>query len=144
MLPVRRTSIYVQAYDGHSYSGWNTYVDLSVAGANAAPTVNTPAGVNVAASSGQSFQFSTLFSGSDAENDTLTYYLYDSNTAANSGHFVVNGNIVPAQTIYEVTAAQLAQTSFVAGASGTADDIYVQAFDGHTYSGWNTSVHLFV
>ena len=67
------------------------------------------------------FQFSSLFAGSDAENDALTYYLYDSNAAGNSGHFVVNGNIVPAQTIYQVTAAQLAQTTFVAGAAGTSD-----------------------
>ena len=37
---------------------------------------------------------------------------------------------VPAQTIYALTAAQLAQATFVAGAAGTSDDIYVQAYDG--------------
>jgi Ca2+-binding RTX toxin-like protein len=140
--------IYVEAFDGKVYSGWNTHVNLSVpaaaSGQNTAPTVTTPSGVNVGASAGQSFQFSSLFVANDAEIDTLTYHLYDSNTAANSGHFVVNGNAVPTQTIYQVTAAQLAQTSFVAGASGTADDIHVEAFDGHAYSGWNTYVHLFV
>ena len=70
------------------------------------------------ASPAQSFQFSSLFTGNDADGNALTYYLYDSNTAANSGHFVVNGKEVPAQTIYKVTAAQLAQTTFVAGANG--------------------------
>ena len=54
------------------------------------------------ASPRQSFQFSSLFTGNDADGDALTYYLYDSNTAANSGHFVVNGKEVPAQTIYQV------------------------------------------
>jgi hypothetical protein len=104
-----------------------------VATSNAAPTVSTPSGTSVTASSaGQVFQFSSLFVGNDADNDVLTYYLYDSNTAANSGHFVVNGNIVPAQTIYQVSGAELAQTTFVAGASGVTDDIYVQAFDGRT------------
>jgi Ca2+-binding RTX toxin-like protein len=140
-------AIYVQAFDGKAYSGWNTYVNVSVPASvaqNTAPTVTTPSGVNVAASAGQSFQFSNLFAGHDAENDTLTYYLYDNNVAANSGHFVVNGNTVPAQTIYQLTAAQLAQTSFVAGSAGTADDAFVQAFDGHVYSGWNTYVHVYV
>lgn len=119
-------------------------MNVSVATPNTAPTVSTPAGVNVAASAGQSFQFSSLFAGNDTDNDALTYYLYDSNAAANSGHFVVNGNIASAQTIYEVTAAQRAQTSIVAGASRTADDMYVEAFDGRVYSGWNTCVHLYV
>jgi hypothetical protein len=137
--------IYVEAFDGQLYSGWNTHVNVAVGAAqNTAPTVSTPAGTNLAATSGQSFQVSSLFTGSDADHDTLTYYLYDANTAANSGHFVVNGNAVPAQTIYGVTAAQLAQTTFVAGASGTSDDIYVEAYDGHQYSGWNSQVHIFV
>jgi hypothetical protein len=26
----------------------------------------------------------------------------------------------------------------------TTEDIYVEAFDGQLYSGWNTSVHVFV
>ena len=135
--------IYVQAYDGHSYSGWNTYVNLNVAGTNAAPTVTTPAGANVNASSAaQVFQLSSLFAGSDAEDDALTYYLYDDNPAG--GHFVVDGNIVPARTVYQLSATQLAQTIFVAGAAGTSDKIYVQAYDGHSYSGWNTYVNLSV
>ena len=137
--------IYVQTYDGKVYSGWNTHLNLSVPGLaqNHAPTVSTPSGVNVTATStGQVFQFSSLFTGNDADGDALTYYLYDSNTAANSGHFVVNGAIVPAQTIYQVTAAQLAQTTFVAGANGVIDDIYVQTYDGKAYSGWNTHVNL--
>ena len=87
-------------------------------------------------------QLSALFSGRDLDGDTLSYYVYNSNTAANSGHVVVGGNMVPAQTITAMTAAQLAQATFVAGAAGTYDDILVQAFDGKAYSGWNSSVHV--
>ena len=39
---------------------------------------------------GQSLQASGLFSATDADNDTLTYNLYDNTSAANSGHFAVN------------------------------------------------------
>ncbi|MES2194701.1 MAG: M10 family metallopeptidase C-terminal domain-containing protein [Pseudomonadota bacterium] len=137
--------ILVQAFDGKAYSGWNASVHVSSPVSNAAPTISLPSGANVTASNpGQSIAFSSLFAGNDVNGDTLTYYLYDSNAAASSGHWVVNGTIVAAQTIYQVTAAQLAQTSFVAGAAGTADDILAQAFDGKAYSGWNANVHVSV
>ncbi|MDB5582492.1 MAG: Peptidase M10/serralysin-like protein, partial [Bradyrhizobium sp.] len=134
--------LYAQTFDGRAYSGWNAHVSVSVT-QNTAPTVSLPSGTAVAATAGQSLSASSLFSGSDANGDTLTYLVYDSNAAANSGHFVVGGNTVAAQTIYQMTAAQLAQTSFVAGAAGTTDYLYVEAFDGHTYSGW-TEFHVFV
>jgi hypothetical protein len=137
-------NIYVEDFDGNTYSGWNTHVNVSVA-QYTPPTVNFPSGTSVTASTaGQALQFSTLFSGSDSNGAPLTYYLYDTNAAANSGHFVVNGTIVPANTIYQVSAAQLAQTTFVAGAAGTSDDIYVEDFDGNTYSGWNAHVNVSV
>jgi hypothetical protein len=36
-----------------------------------------------------------------------------------------------------VTAAQLAQVTFVAGGPGTSDDLNVKVFDGHTYTNWS-------
>ena len=38
----------------------------------------------------------------------------------------------------------LLAATFVAGAAGSTDDIFVQAYDGIAYSGWNAGVHLFV
>jgi hypothetical protein len=131
--------IYVEAYDGKAYSGWNAGIHVAV---NTPPQVNLLSSASVSTNAGQTLSVSSLFSGSDADGDTLTYYLYDANPAANSGHFVVSGNVVPAQTITPVTAAQLAQATFVTGATGTSDDIYVEAFDGKAYSGWNAGVHV--
>jgi hypothetical protein len=134
-----------EAFDGVNYSGWNSSVHVTVAGAaNHAPTVSLLAGSSSHPSAGQSLQLSSLFSGSDVDGNALSYFVYDSNSAANSGHFVVGGNTVAAQTITPMSAAQLATATFVAGAAGTADDIYVEAFDGQLYSGWNSSVHVFV
>ncbi|MGY8706275.1 M10 family metallopeptidase C-terminal domain-containing protein [Bradyrhizobium sp. 18BD] len=131
--------LYVKAYDGQVYSGngYYSYFHVNTTGANGvdhAPVVTVPQMV-ISATSGQTFAASSLFSASDADNDPLTYYLYDDSASASSGHFVVNGTIVPAQTAYIVTAAQLAQTTFVAGSSGTSDDLYVKAYDGQAYSG---------
>jgi hypothetical protein len=80
-------------------------------------------------------QLSKLFSAADADNDTLTYLFYDSTPGG--GHFVVNGMEQPANHTINVTAAQLAQTTFVTGHNGTDDHLLVGATDGHAFSGWS-------
>jgi Calx-beta domain/Subtilase family len=133
----------VMVYDGHTYSGNTSFsqFSVSVAGVNHAPVVTIPQ-ANVAASAGQVFAASGLFSASDIDNDVLTYFLYDATAGANSGHFEVNGSAVPAQTVVALSAAQVAQTTFVAGMPGSNDDFQVMAYDGHDYSG-NTSFSHF-
>ena len=108
---------------------------------NHAPVVTIPQ-ANVSASAGQVFSASSLFSVSDIDNDVLTYFLYDATAGANSGHFEVNGSAVPEQTVVALSASQIAQTTFVAGTSGSNNDFQVMAYDGHDYSG-NTSFSHF-
>jgi Tol biopolymer transport system component len=125
----------VMAYDGHSNSNNTNWNELHVnAGPNQAPQINFPNGANVAASAGQSLAASSLWVGTDAEHDVLTYYVCDNTTAANSGHFVVDGSALQGGTVYTLTADQYAHTSFIAGASGASDDILVMAYDGHSNS----------
>ena len=78
------------------------------------------------------------------DGNTLTYYVYDASAAANSGSVKIGGTTVAAGTITAMTAAQFAQATFVSGAAGSADDIFVQTFDGQAYSGWNAGVHVAV
>ena len=52
---------------------------------NHAPVVTVPS-ANVSASAGQTIAASSLFSVTDADNDVLTYFLYDG--TSNGGHFV--------------------------------------------------------
>jgi hypothetical protein len=99
--------------------------------ANHAPAVTVPS-ASVSASAGQSLQASSLFTATDADNDALTYRIYDGTWSSNSGHFVVNGTVVPAGWIITLTAAQWAQTTFVAGT--VADEVYAQANDGKVLS----------
>jgi hypothetical protein len=137
--------LYVRAFDGQEYSnnGTYSYFHVNTTSPDHAPVVTIPATV-VAASAGESLAASSLFSATDADGDTLTYTLYDDSAAANSGYFDVNGTIVPADTAYSITAAQLAQTTFVAGAAGTSDDLYVRAFDGQEYSNNGTYSYFHV
>jgi hypothetical protein len=121
----------VGATDGHTFSGWsNLHVDGPV---NHAPTVTVPNPI-VQATAGQSLQMSSLFTATDADNDTLTYAFYDA--TAGGGHFEVNGVAQAANQIFAVTAADLANTTFVPDVNA-ADDLLVGANDGHTFSGWS-------
>jgi hypothetical protein len=131
----------VMAYDGQAYSGNTSFshFDVSVPSIEQPPVVTIPS-ANVSASAGQVFAASSLFSVSDPSGGPLTYFLYDG--TANGGHFVVNGVVEPAQTVVALSAAQLAQTTFVAGAAGSSDALAVMAYDGQAYSG-NTSFSQF-
>jgi hypothetical protein len=141
--------LFVIAYDGKALSGTDyTEFHVNVAGAvaatNHAPVLTVPS-TNVAATAGQMIAASSLFSATDADGDALFYYLFDNTPAANSGHFAVNGTTVAAGTPYKIAAAELVQTTFVAGAAGASDDLFVIAYDGQALSGTQyTEFHVFV
>jgi uncharacterized Zn ribbon protein len=115
----------VQISDGDAVSAVS---DLHVNVApNHAPVLTVPS-ANVSASAGQSLQLSSLFSATDADNDALTYFFVDDTTSG--GHFEVNGTVKAAGDVFSLTAAQLAQTVFVAGPTGSSDHLIVQISDG--------------
>jgi len=88
---------------------------------------------NTTATRGDSFAASSLFAVSDAENDAITKYaLWDA--AGDTGYWLVNGVVESDGVEIDVTAAQLAQTSFQS-ASG-ADHLWVRAFDGTLWGAW--------
>jgi hypothetical protein len=101
--------ISMQLTDGHAASE-NLVLSVNV---NHAPVVAV-ASPNVPAVAGQVLQASSLFSATDADDDAVGYYVVDYTPDANSGHFVVNGTAVAAQTVTLVSAAQLAGPTFVA------------------------------
>jgi hypothetical protein len=107
---------------------------------NHAPVLSVPASA-ITANAGKTLQVSSLFSASDADNDALTYYFYDSSPAADSGHFVLNGTPVAANTSFGVSAAELAGLTFVTGAEGASDDLSMQLSDGHAVSALGT-IHI--
>jgi hypothetical protein len=130
------------AYDGKAFSNHaEIHVNVSAV-TNHAPVLTAPS-ANVSATAGQSIAASSLFSGTDADGDALTYYLYNSTTAGNSGHFSVNGTTVQNGTIYAVSEAQLALTTFVAGSMGANDDLVLTAYDGKAFSN-HVEFHILV
>ncbi len=121
--------LFVNVYDGSMFSGPQEF-HVNVP-ANQAPTVTAP---NQMATIGQVFNASSLFSANDADGDSLLYFFYDSSPAPTSGHFEINGVVQAANTTFAVTAAQLAQTTFVAGTTA-GDDLFVNVWDHSAFSG---------
>ena len=134
--------LYVMVYDGQDYSGNTSFTKFQVtATANHAPVVTVPSSV-VSTTAGHVLSLSSLFSVTDADSDTLTYFLYEGTTGPNSGHFMINGAAVANQTVVALGINQLSQATFVAGSPGATDDLYVMAYEGQSYSG-NTSFTKF-
>jgi serralysin len=121
----------VRAFDGKAWSDW-TFFHVT---APDQPPVVTPR--NVSAGQNVSLAASSLFSVTDADHDPITaYQFFDNSAASNSGHFIVNGVAKATGTIIDVSASQLAQTSFHTGTA--PDSISVRAFDGVAWSAWTS------
>ena len=125
--------LWVRANDGFDWSAWeefhvNAPVDQKpvVSGSDASVPLNS------------SVLLTSLFSVSDPEHDPIVQYeFWDSNPAATSGHFAINGTPQAAGQAIDVQAAQLDQTSFVTGTAAGVDQIWERAFDGWLWSDWH-------
>ena len=122
--------LWVRAFDGFDWSEWKEFhVNAPV---EARPVVTAP---DFAASHNQNIAASALFSVTDGDGDAITkYQFWDSTTDPASGHWVVNGMVQGTNQAIDVTAAQLAQTTFQSGSG--SDDLWVRAFDGFDWSEW--------
>lgn len=81
------------------------------------------------ATHGQNIAVSSLFSVTDADNDTITAYQFWDDTAdPASGHWVVGGVAQPAGQWIDMTPAQFASATFQSGSG--SDDLFVRAYDG--------------
>ena len=63
------------------------------------------------------------------------YEFWDSTSDASSGHWVLNGVATQSNVAIEVTAAELASTSFQSGSG--SDQLWVRAYDGFQWSRWS-------
>ena len=103
--------------------------------ANHAPVLTlTPP--NVSATAGQVLQAANLFGATDAEDDPLTYYLYDATPAANSGHFVVNGTVDVGPDRYPGDPGASWRRPASSGRHRHLRRSSVLAYDGKAFSPW--------
>jgi len=126
-------TVHIRAYDGFAWSApdngaWSPFT-VSVP-PNHAPVVAT---APMAASHSQTIALSSLITVSDSDSDPITkYQLWDGVSDPLSGHFVINGVAQAERSILEITASQVAQTSFVTGI--VSDTLQIRAYDGGAWS----------
>jgi Peptidase M10 serralysin C terminal/Matrixin len=124
--------LWVQAFDGYAWGGWQSF------------TVNPPAEVPPAvAVSDRSIapdavvSAASLLSASDLNNDAIALYELRDSTAG-GGEFRVSGVAQDINQSILVMANQLATTDFHAGSAGASDLIWARASDGTNWGQWQS------
>jgi len=83
----------------------------------------------------RTFLASSLFSVTDADGDFIAkYQVFDSTSDPSSGYWAINGVAQGSNVAIDVTAAQLASTTFQSGSG--SDDLWVRANDGTAWGAW--------
>jgi hypothetical protein len=126
-------TLWVQAFDGISWSTWKSFAVLPPQ--NNAPVVtvnNLTPGKTMSSIAGAS-----LFSVSDADGDAVTQYRFFDGTLGNGRFLLDGGEQVEHQNI-TINAADLADFSYRTSTTGTGDTLWVQAFDGTAWGAWKS------
>ena len=119
--------ITIQSFNGSAWSAAQT-ATITVA---PPPTVNTH---NASISAGQTIAGSSLIgSVTDPAGNAIAQYSF-MNSGADGGQLELNGKAVAAGAWVTISAAQLAQLSYVGGSSSGADSVSIKAYDGHVWS----------
>ncbi|CAN7258582.1 hypothetical protein LJR220_001128 [Bradyrhizobium sp. LjRoot220] len=129
--------LYARAFDGMEWGAWQRFT-VDVTQVASAPLGHAPhvIGHDTAATHGQSLDAASLFAANDVDGDPMTRYeFWDSTTDASSGHWMLNGVATQSGVAIEVTAGELATTSFQSGSG--IDQLWVRAFDGFMWSTWS-------
>lgn len=124
---------YGQVYVGFAGSG---YAYLPAAPAPSTPADQAPmvTATDITLAHNQNISASSLFIAADPDGQTITTYGLKDLTG--NGHFVVNGVAQATNADINLTAAQLAQTTYQSGSG--ADQLSVRASDGTSWSNWQT------
>jgi hypothetical protein len=126
--------LWVQAYDGISWSSWKSFTVN--APANNAPVVSIN-GVGLNPGRVATVAASSFFSVTDADNDTITQYRFFDGTQGN-GRFELNATPQAELANLTIAASDLANFRYRTSTTGTGDTLWVQAFDGISWSTWKS------
>jgi hypothetical protein len=127
-------TLWVRANDGMQWSGRSSSFTVT-APIDTGPVV-TPTNASIKSFANQTFAASSLIGYSDPFNSPATQYDVW-NSGGGGGHFVLNGNALPANQDNIVSATQLGQLSYQVGTG--SDTLWARANDGTVWGGWSKS-----
>lgn len=127
-------TMYVRAFDGSSWGNWDSF---NFASTNAAPVATIS---DHSLSVAQWAQVQNWTNASDGDGDEITHYqFWDGNSAANSSYFwTPQDSHWAGGTAIDVSAADLDDVWIRGGSAPGTDTMYVRAFDGTTWSTWDS------
>jgi hypothetical protein len=124
-------TLWVRASDGAQWSPWSSAFTVT-APIDTGPVVNSVS--NIQTTAGKTFTASSLFTASDPFGDAIEQYdFWD--TGSGGGHFALNNQAFDVNQDNIVSAAQLGQTSYVAGSG--SDTLRVRVSEGGQWSAWS-------
>lgn len=128
-------SFIVKVSDGYGYSdGYEFVVSSSVdVSTNVAPTVEIK---HMATTSGSSFLVSDVLTVDDANDDTLSYLVWDTKADGDSSYFSLDGFELSAGSHHSLTQAEFDRLEVVANTGGL-DQLRVMVSDGELNAGWS-------
>ncbi|MGD9922613.1 MAG: hypothetical protein AB7V13_14400, partial [Pseudorhodoplanes sp.] len=130
-------TVQIRAFDGTTWSAWDSFNFTTNPPANRAPTVAVG---DKTLAANAAVKIASWVSYSDPDGNPATQFqLIDNGTAANSGVLLApNGNVVAAGTTLSVSAADLANVSIRGGTAAGTETMQIRAFDGTAWSAWDS------
>ena len=128
-------TLWVRAFDGTDWGNWDSFTFTTI------PNTTPVAAINDQILHNNTWaQVSNWLSYSDANGDVATkYQFWDSGTGANSAYFWTSDNSHwAANTVIDVSAADLANTWVRGGTATGSETLWVRAFDGTDWGNWDS------
>jgi hypothetical protein len=133
--------LWVQAYDGESWSAWESWRELGLRPGNQAPTIIAEQGLLERDQWMSSWDFPLFLRFADADGDYWTHMqIRDLSDADDSGYLWFGGANIAAGTIVELSEVEFALGRlWVRGAREARTDRYeLRIFDGNDWSPWTS------
>lgn len=124
----------VRVSDGENISDYTDFQVTTIGPAGTTPEVTTSDLTLVA---GTSRLASDVINAVDPDGDPLTYLLWDTGTAADSGYYELNGQALAAGTQHSLTAAAFSNLRIVGGDQSGTENLWVRVSDGSETTSWD-------
>lgn len=128
-------ALWIRVHDADYNTGWQRFTLTTEANEviNTAPTATV---ADLSLNIGASVLASSTITPDDPDGDTLTYSVWDSGRAENSGYFELAGTRLEDSVAHDLTQAQFDALNIVGGSTDQEETLWVRAMDATTSTGW--------
>lgn len=134
-----RDQLWVRVSDGVHTTAWKSFnLDTLAGGGGVNVNAPTVAANNLTLDIDEVVLASTTITANDADGNTLSYEVWDSTGAGNSGYFELAGARLSTGSGHVLTQAQFNTLNIVGGDAGGTDQLWVRVSDGAHTTAWKS------